>query len=51
MFTLSLLYEALRIKGVDVDNEHSEMDFPSIDGSDCVAAKLLNYISKSGKRK
>ena len=51
VFILSLLYEALRIKGVDVDNECSEMDFPSVTSSNCVAAKLLNYIAKSGKIK
>lgn len=51
VFILSLLYEALRIKGIDVDNEHSEMDFPSVNDSDCAAAKLLNCIARSGGKK
>ena len=51
VFMLALLYEALKIKGVDVDNGCSEMDFPSADDSDCVVAKLLKYISSSGKGK
>ena len=51
VFMLALLYEAFRIKGVDVDNGCSEMDFPSTDDSDCVAAKLLKYISSNRKGK
>ena len=51
VFILSLLFEALRIKGIDVDNDNSEIDFPSVNDSDCVAAKLLNYIARSGGKR
>ena len=48
VFALSLLFEALRIKGVEVCNDESELDFPNIYDSNCIASKLLKYISKRG---
>ena len=51
VFILSLLYEALRIKEIDVDNECSEMDFQNVNDSSCAAVKLLNYITRFGGKK
>ena len=43
VFILTLLYEVLKMKGIDVTDENSEMSF--LDNEN-VAFKLLNYISK-----
>ena len=47
VFMLSLLYKALQLNGVEVDDEHSEIEFPDLSDSDCATARLLKYIMKS----
>lgn len=46
-FILSLLYQTLQIMNVAVNNDNSEMGFPTADESDSVVAKLFNYIIKA----
>lgn len=48
-FILSLMYKALALKGISVDNEHSEIEFPN--ERTCTIAKLLNYISNTNYTK
>lgn len=44
---VALLYEVLKLMDVSVNNENSEMDFPTTDDSDSVIAKLFKYIMNS----
>lgn len=47
VFILTLLYEVLKIKGIDVTDENSEMSF--LDNEN-IAFKLLNYIANLSKK-
>lgn len=50
VFILSLLYQTLQLMDVAVNNDNTEMEFPTADESDSVVAKLFKYIMNA-KRK
>ena len=50
VFILSLLYQTLQIMNVAVNNDNSEMGFPTAEDSDSAVAKLFNYIIKAKQK-
>lgn len=50
VFILSLLYQTLQTMNIAVNNDNSEMGFPTADESDSVVAKLFNYIMKAKQK-
>ena len=50
VFILSLLFQTLKIMNVAVNNDNTEMEFPTAEDSGSVVAKLFNYIMKAKQK-
>jgi len=50
VFILSLLYQTLQLMDVAINDDNTEMEFPTAEDSDSAVAKLFNYIMKAKQK-